>query len=469
MDRKLAGIILAAGKGTRMKSDQPKCAMPVLGVPLGGLVGRAMKQAGADPVVVVVGHKAEVMQAALGNTYRYAFQSLQKGTGHAALMANQALSDFHGDVLVSAGDLPLLSGDALAHLHARHLAGGNHMTVATVVFDDPTGYGRILRDADGKPCGIVEEKDATPEQRALKEVCVSVYCFDCQTMLRLLPTLSSQNAQGEYYLTDMLEAVYKDGGRVETVVYADAAVMTGVNDRWQLALAAQELRLRILRRHALEGVSIVDPGTAFIGPDVRIEKDVVIHPSTVIEGHTTIGEGAEIGPNTLIRDSRVGAGASVLMSHVNRADIGNDVRVGPFANLRPHSHLAKGVKIGNFVEVKNTRIGENASVSHLTYLGDAEIGARTNIGAGTITCNYDGFFKHRTHIGEGAFVGSNSTLVAPVSVGDGAIVAAGSVVTQDVPAEGLALGRARQENKEAWAKAWREKKQALKDKGTKPT
>lgn len=469
MDRKLAGIILAAGKGTRMKSDSPKCAMPVLGVPLGGLVGRAMKRAGADPVVVVVGHRAEEMQAALGDGYRYANQAQQKGTGHAALMANQVLSDFDGDVLVSAGDLPLLPGEALAHLHARHVAGGNHLTVATVVFEDPTGYGRILRDAEGKPCGIVEEKDATPDQRALKEVCVSVYCFDCQTMFRLLPTLSSQNAQGEYYLTDMLEAVYRDGGRVETVVFEDATIMTGVNDRWQLALAAEELRSRILKRHALAGVSIVDPGTAFIGPDVLLAKDVIIHPNTVIEGSTTVAEGAEIGPNTLIRNSRVGAGAVVLMSHVNRAEIGEEVRVGPFANLRPHAVLAKGVKIGNFVEVKNAHLAENVSVSHLTYLGDASVGANSNIGAGTITCNYDGFFKHRTQIGESAFVGSNSTLVAPVSIGDGAVVAAGSVVTQDVPAEGLALGRARQENKEAWATAWREKKKLLKEQGTKPS
>ncbi len=458
MTERLAGIVLAAGKGTRMKSDLPKCAMPVLGVPLGGLVGRAMRQAGADPIAFVVGHRGDVMRDVLGDSYLYAEQTEQKGTGHAAMMAEQVLSDYEGPVLVSAGDLPLIDGASLKKLADAHRTGGNHATVATVVFDDPTGYGRILRDAKGQPCAIVEEKDATPEQRKLKEVCVSVYCFDAKTLFRLLPTLSAENAQGEYYLTDMLEAVYKDGGKVETVIFEDAAVMTGVNDRWQLALAAKELRLRILERHAKAGVTIVDPDTAFIGPDVVLGMDAVIHPNTVIEGETHVGKATEVGPNTLIRDCSIGDGCEILMSHLNRAKVADGVRVGPFANIRPHAELRAGAKIGNFVEIKNAVIGEKSSVSHLTYIGDAEVGAKANIGAGTITCNYDGFLKHRTKIGDGAFVGSNSTLIAPVEIGAGAIIAAGSVISHDVEAEALALGRARQEVKPEWAPHFRARK-----------
>lgn len=455
---KVAGIILAAGKGTRMKSDLPKGLFAACGVPMVELIGRAMRGAGIDRPVVITGHRGELLREALGDGYEFAVQEQQLGTGHAAMMARDALAHHVGPVVVTPGDTPLLTSEALNGLIDTHLREGAECTMATVVFEDPTGYGRVLRDADGVACRIVEEKDATPEQRLLKEVCVSVYCFSGPTLFRLLPTLSTDNAQGEYYLTDMIAAVYEDGGRVATHAFEDAETMLGVNDRWQLAQASAILRGRILRRHAKNGVTIVDPTNTYIGFDVEIGADTTVHPMTNIEGRTVIGEACEIGPNTRVEDSTIGRGCTVLMSHLARAEMRDGARCGPYANLRPGAVLGEDVKVGNFVEIKNATLGPKASVSHLTYIGDAEIGARTNVGAGTITCNYDGFAKHRTVVGEGAFIGSNSTLIAPLTIGDGAFVAAGSVINKEVPANALAVGRSRQEVREEWAAQWREKK-----------
>jgi bifunctional UDP-N-acetylglucosamine pyrophosphorylase/glucosamine-1-phosphate N-acetyltransferase len=460
-ENSLAGIILAAGKGTRMKSDLPKTLHLVCDVPMVELVGRAFKAAGVERPVVVIGHRGETVQDKLGDSYDYAWQREQLGTGHAAMMGEQVLADYQGPVLIAPGDAPLLDPGYLKSLADVQRETGAELVMATCVMDDPTGYGRLVYDPVGRVEKIVEEKDASPEIRKLKEVCVSVYCFDAATLFRLLKTLKTDNAQGEYYLTDMVAAVYKDGGRTIASQVNDAGMLMGVNDRWQLAQASKILREQVMRRHAMAGVTIVDPDTTYIGLDVEIGVDTVIHPMTCLKGKTRIGTDCVIGPSTTITDSTLGHSVTALMSQINRAEMQSDSRCGPFANLRPGALLRTGAKVGNYVEIKNADIGESVSISHLTYVGDSEVGANTNIGAGTITCNYDGFKKHRTVIGKDAFVGSNSTLVAPVNIGDEAIVAAGSVITGDVPPGALGIGRGRQENKEEWARKWREKKRTL--------
>lgn len=422
------------------------------------LVGRAMREAGIERPILVVGYGGELIEEALGGAYHYAWQREQLGTGHAAQMAAERLPDGDGCVVVAPGDTPLLSGTVLRELIERHVETRALCTVATAIVEDATGYGRVVRDHLGRVCGIVEHKDATAEQLEIREVNASVYCFDAATLRARLPNLSNDNAQGEYYLTDLLSAIYRDGGDVVAVTVADPAILMGVNDRWQLAEAERALRERVNRSHALAGVTLVDPASTYIEVDVAIGLDTVIEPNTYLQGETVIGSGCRIGPQTKIANSRIGDGAKIYFSQVVDAEVGTGVKIGPFANIRPGADLGAGVKIGNFVEVKNATLGEGVAVSHLTYLGDAEIGARTNIGAGTITCNYDGIAKHRTTVGQDVFVGSNSTLVAPISIGDGALIAAGSVVTHHVPADALAIGRARQEVKESWVQSWRERK-----------
>ncbi len=286
--------------------------------------------------------------------------------------------------------------------------------------------------------------------------------FDCKLLLEILPTLGNANAQGEYYLTDAIAEVRRRGGRVVAEVFDDPDEFMGVNDRWQLAEAARIMRLRILRRHAMNGVTLVDPTSTYIGFDVELEPDVLVQPMTVIEGVTRIATGAEIGPNAWIKDSRIGRECKVFMSHVDQATMEDGSRCGPFSNLRPGTRLGSKVKVGNFVEVKNSDVGEGTAISHLTYIGDSTVGSKANIGAGTITCNYDGYHKNRTEIGDGAFIGSNSTIIAPRTIGAGAFVAAGSVISQDVPDDAMAIGRARQENKEGWAISWRNKQSSPK-------
>lgn len=457
-DQALMGVILAAGKGTRMKSDLPKCLHEVCGVPMAEHVGRALKAGGVDRPIVVVGHGAESLKVALGGCYTYAHQEEQKGTGHATSMAAAALAGFEGPVFVVSGDAPLISAGTLAQLLERHRASRAALTMATCMLIDAKGYGRIVRDSSDKVVRVVEEKDATPSERAIHEVNPAVYCFDCAKLLAVLPTLGSNNAQGEVYLTDAVEALASKGEVVEAVPFDDPDEFLGVNDRWQLAEASRVMRLRILRMHALNGVTIVDPTSTHIGGDVTIETDVVVQPMTVLEGRTTIAAGAEIGPNAWVKDATIGRGCRVFMSHIDQATMEDGSRCGPFSNLRPGAHLGQEVKVGNFVEIKNGRIGAKTSISHLTYIGDAEVGKNTNIGAGTITCNYDGFVKSKTQIGDDVFVGSNSTLIAPVVLGNGSFVAAGSVVTRDVPEDAMAIGRSRQENKESWVKLWRKRR-----------
>ncbi len=459
----VAAIILAAGKGTRMKSDLPKGLHRVCGVPMVALVGRALLSAGVTRRVVVVGHGGDLMIETLGADYEYAWQHEQKGTGHAALMTTDCFSDCMPDaIIVAPGDTPMLSAGVFQKLIGHHQATGAQCTLASAILEDASGYGRVIRDSQG-PCRIVEHKDATDDEKHIGEVNAAIYVFDARLLYEILPTINSNNSQGEYYLTDMVAALRARGAKVEAVVFEDRDILRGVNDRWQLAEASKALRLKILKQHAVSGVTIVDPDTTYIEPDVVIGIDSTIEPGTILEGNTHIGSNCHLGPNTKIQDSSIGNGCTVLMSHLNEATMLDGARCGPYANLRPGAILGEGSKIGNFVEVKNATLGPKVAVSHLSYIGDGTVGANTNIGAGTIFCNYDGFIKNLTEVGADVFVGSNSTLVAPLKIGDGAMIAAGSVITQDVASDALAFGRARQEEKNGWVAQWRQRRQQEKE------
>jgi bifunctional UDP-N-acetylglucosamine pyrophosphorylase/glucosamine-1-phosphate N-acetyltransferase len=440
-----------------MKSELPKCLHEVCGLPMVEHVVRAMRGAGVERPVVVVGHGAELVEKALGPGCDYALQADQQGTGHAVMAARGLLGGHEGPLLVAAGDTPLLSAETLAGLVEAQKSTGAAATLATFTLEDPFGYGRIVRK-NGKVAAIVEQKDCDDDEAAIDEVNAAVYCFDGGTLFRELPRLQNENAQREYYLTDIVARLVGEGHGVEAVVFDDESEFLGVNDRWQLAEASFLMRLSILGEVAANGVTVVDPGSTHVGADVEIGPDTTILPGCVIEGKTKIGSRCQIGPSCWIKDSVIGDSCRVFMSHMDQATMGAGSRCGPFSNLRPGARLGQQVKIGNFVEVKNADLAQGVSVSHLTYVGDANVGEGTNVGAGTITCNYDGFTKNRTEIGKGVFVGSNSTLVAPVKIGDGAFIAAGSVVTKDVPEDALAVGRSRQENKEQWAKSWRKRK-----------
>ncbi|MBL8067992.1 MAG: bifunctional UDP-N-acetylglucosamine diphosphorylase/glucosamine-1-phosphate N-acetyltransferase GlmU [Armatimonadetes bacterium] len=451
-------IVLAAGQGTRMKSDLPKVLHKACGRSLVKWVLASLGSAGVDDICVVVGHGAEAVRAELGDRVGYAVQTERLGTGHAVMSAADALASATGSVIVLAGDVPMIEPETIRKLVALQAGEGAEVAMATFSMANPTGYGRILRDTYGAVKGIVEEKDASPDEKAITEVNPAVYCFRAQTLREILPQISNQNAQGEYYLTDAIALIAAQGGRVLTIESDDPDEFLGINDRWQLAEAAGLIRKRILRNLIENGVSIPDTSTVTIDPDAEIGAGTTILSGTVIEGQTRIGSGCSIGPNTWIKDSIIGDSCRVFMSHLDGAAMEEGCRCGPFSNLRPGAVLKRETKIGNFVEIKNSEVGPETSISHLTYIGDATVGSETNIGAGTITCNYDGFDKHRTQIGDRCFIGSNSTLVAPVTVEDDSFVAAGSVVNRQVPSGAMAIGRARQENKEQWYTAWRERK-----------
>lgn len=448
------GIVLAAGKGTRMVSELPKALHRMCGLPMTEHCVRAIKGAGAEPVVVVVGHGADQVREALGEGNIYAVQEQQLGTGHALMQALPALRG-DGVAMVMPGDAPLVTSESLRSLRAAHEREGAAMTLAVCRYADPTGYGRVLRSSAGNPVEIVEERDCTPEQRAITEVCVSLYCFNVGLLRDLLPRLSSDNAQGEYYLTEIVSLAAKAGCKVATWETTQPEELVGVNDRWQLAAVGKSLRMRKLKEMALAGVTIVDPDTCFADMDVEVGTDTTIEPSCYLIGSTRIGAGCTIGPGTRMKDSVVADDSIVLSSNVVESRIGSRTRVGPFAHLRPESEIGNNCVIGDFVEVKKSRIMDRVSVGHLAYIGDSVVGEGTNIGAGTITCNYDGKRKNQTIIGAGVFIGSNNTLVAPVKIGDGAFTAAGSTITDDVEDNALALGRARQIIKEGWAEQWR--------------
>lgn len=450
-----AVFVLAAGQGTRMRSALPKVLHPLAGRPLLWHAVRAAAALSPQRVVAVIGHGREEVEKYLRGADDLpevirAVQSEQRGTGHAVQCALEATGPLDGTVLVTYGDVPLLRSETLRALTAEHARAGNAVTVLTAVVDDPTGYGRIVRDADGAVTGIVEHADADERVRAVTEINSGVYAFDGAVLARCLDRLTDANAQGERYLTDVLRLAREDGGRVGTVRAADPAETEGVNDRVQLATMARRLNETLVRAAQLSGVTVHDPATTYLHADVTIGTDTEILPGTHLQAGTAIGSGCRIGPDTTLIGCTVGDGAEVVRSHCHGADIGAGATVGPFTHLRPGSRIGDGAQVGAFVEVKKAEIGAGAKAHHLAYLGDATVGAGANIGAGVITANYDGMHKSVTAIGAQSFVGSNATLVAPVTVADGAYVAAGSTVTDEVPAGGLAVARGHQHNSAGW-------------------
>ncbi|PWD51976.1 bifunctional UDP-N-acetylglucosamine diphosphorylase/glucosamine-1-phosphate N-acetyltransferase GlmU [Serinibacter arcticus] len=456
-----AVIVLAAGEGTRMRSATPKVLHAIGGRSLLGHVLTSARDLEPQRLAVVVRHEREAVAAhalELDPAATIADQDDVKGTGRAAwcaLAALDAQAEVDGAVVVLAGDVPLLDAGTLGEMLAAHAADGNAVTVLTTRVPDPTGYGRIVRDADGSVLRIVEDRDADETERAIDEINTSVYAFDAAVLRAALTTLqdpasgATSNAQGEVYLTDVL-ALARATGPVRAIETDDPIIVEGVNDRVQLATLGAELNRRMVTAWMREGVTVVDPASTWVDVTVELARDVTLLPGVQLHGATTIGEGTTVGPDTTLRDSSVGAGASVVRSHVLGARIADGATVGPFAHLREGTDLGAGGKIGGFVETKNAVVGAGTKIPHLSYVGDAEIGAGANIGAGVILANYDGTTKSRTTIGDGAFVGSDSVLVAPLTIGAGAFVAAGSTVTRDVPAGDLAVERGQQKNLPDW-------------------
>lgn len=452
-----AVIVLAAGQGTRMRSALPKVLHPLAGRPLLWHAVRAAAGVAPQRVVAVIGHGRDSVQQYLataddlaGVPLITAVQAEQRGTGHAVQCALEVTGPLHGTVVVTYGDVPLLRPETLAELTTEHARGGHAVTVLTAEVADPTGYGRIVRDAAGAVTGIVEHADADERVRALREINSGVYAFDGAVLADALGRLTDSNAQGERYLTDVVRIARDDGHPVGTVRAADPAEIEGVNDRVQLAAMARRLGDRLVRAAQLAGVTIHDPATTYLHADVQIGADTEILPGTHLQAGTRIGSGCHIGPDTTLIDCTVDDGATVLRSHCQGAHIATRAHVGPYTHLRPGSEIGAGAEVGAFVEVKKARIGAGAKAHHLAYLGDAEVGDGANIGAGVITANYDGVSKSVTAIGAQSFVGSNATLVAPVAIADGAYVAAGSTVTDAVPAGDLAVARGHQHNSTGW-------------------
>jgi bifunctional UDP-N-acetylglucosamine pyrophosphorylase / glucosamine-1-phosphate N-acetyltransferase len=453
----VATIILAAGKGTRMKSRLPKVLHRVCGKAMAEHVLDSASAMGAERQVVVIGFGGDEVKAVLGERCNYALQAEQLGTGHAVLQAESAFRDFTGTIMVLCGDTPLLTKELLSDLLAEHRKQKNTVTILTAELSDPTGYGRIIRNQSGHVVKIVEQKDATDEERAVQEINTGIYCFESADLFASLRRITADNVQGEYYLTDVIEIFVKGGKPVGAFVAADAAETMGVNSRVQLAEAEVILRDRIRMKWMEAGVTLMDPASIFIDADVTIESDTMIYPQSWLEGKTKIGRDCIIGPQVHMVDTVVGDNVHLHFAHVKESSIGNNVNAGPFVHLRPGTQLANGVKVGNFVELKNSQVGEGSKVPHLSYIGDTTIGRKVNIGSGTITVNYDGKKKYRTTIEDEAFVGCNSNLVAPVTIGQGAYVAAGSTITKDVPPSALGVARAKQSNLEGWAQRKKEK------------
>ena len=436
----LAHIILAAGKGTRMKSRLPKVLHPILDQPMILYsVDTSVRVTGRKPVLVI-GHAADQVRETVGDRADYVLQQEQLGTGHAVMVAMPAVRDWADAVLVTYGDMPLLRAETLRHLVQTHADTQSTITMLSVILNDPHGYGRVLRDDAGQVIGVVEEVDATPEQRKIRELNAGIYCFDAAWLDEHLPRIQPSPVKGEYYLPELIGMAVAEGRRVTAIPVDDPQEVVGINTRVHLAEATQIMQRRINEQWMLAGVTMIDPETVYIGPRVQLAQDVVIHPQTTLYGETTVGEGTEIGPQSYILASTIGRNCHIRHSVVEYAVLEDDVDVGPFAHLRKGAHLAQGVHMGNFGEVKNSYLGPGTKMGHFSYVGDAEIGANVNIGAGTITCNYDGVRKNKTIIEDDVFIGSDTLLVAPVRVGRGAKTGAGSVVTRDIPPYTLAYG-----------------------------
>lgn len=451
-------VVLAAGKGTRMCSSIPKVLHQANGKYLIRHVIDAVTASGNDRVVIVIGHEAERVKVTLGDDYLYAIQEPQLGTGHALQTALPLIDEDSDSLLVVCGDTPLFSQQTFSALKDYFYSTGAKATVLSAVLPQPYGYGRLIRDDSGKLKRIVEEKDADDQIKSLHEINTGTYCFDMKAVLRVIYGLSTDNSQKEYYLTDIIEKLADSGDTVNAFLVADNQEILGVNDRTQLAFATKVLQERKNRELMLQGVTIIDPDNAYIESDCQIGMDTVIEPGTFIRGKSIIGANNRIGPACDIRDSKIGNNNQIVRAMIVESEVGDDCNIGPFAYLRPGTVLTNRVKIGDFVEVKKSRVGEGSKIPHHSYIGDAEIGSGVNIGCGTITCNYDGYGKYLTVIDDGAFIGSNTNLVAPVKVGKNATVGAGSTITVDVREDALALERNTQVSIDGWSSKNRQKK-----------
>ena len=443
-------VILAAGMGTRMKSKMPKVLHKVCGKPLSKWVIDASKAAGADKVCAVVGHKAETVKEVLGDVCEFALQAEQKGTGHAVMQAIDVIKNSKGEVVILNGDTPLITAETINKAIEYHKNNGNKATVITAILDDATGYGRIVRDNDGSVLKIVEQKDASEEEKKINEVNSGMYVFDAQSLVYALDKITPNNAQGEYYLTDTLEILLSAGKKIGGYAISDNDEIRGINDRVQLNEAEKIMQKRINEYHMRNGVTMRNPESVYIEDGVEIGNDTEICQNVTIKSGTKIGSDCVIGSGSMLDRAVIHDGVDVLSSVILESEVGEGTHVGPFAYIRPNCHVGKEVKVGDFVELKNSNIDDGTKISHLTYIGDSDVGKRVNFGCGTVTCNYDGKKKYRTTIGDDCFVGCNTNFVSPINVGDGVYIAAGSTITEDIPENSLSIARARQVNKEGW-------------------
>ena len=443
-------VILAAGMGTRMKSKMPKVLHKVCGKPLSKWVIDASEAAGADKVCAVVGHKAETVKEVLGDVCEFALQAEQKGTGHAVMQAIDVIKNSKGEVVILNGDTPLITAETINKAIEYHKNNGNQATVITAILDDATGYGRIVRDNDGSVLKIVEQKDASEEEKKINEVNSGMYVFDAQSLVYALDKITPNNAQGEYYLTDTLEILLSAGKKIGGYAISDNDEIRGINDRVQLNEAEKIMQKRINEYHMRNGVTMRNPESVYIEDGVEIGNDTEICQNVTIKSGTKIGSDCVIGSGSMLNRAVIHDGVDVLSSVILESEVDEGTHVGPFAYIRPNCHVGKEVKVGDFVELKNSNIDDGTKISHLTYIGDSDVGKRVNFGCGTVTCNYDGKKKYRTTIGDDCFVGCNTNFVSPINVGDGVYIAAGSTITEDIPENSLSIARARQVNKEGW-------------------
>lgn len=448
---KTKAIILAAGQGTRMKSTRSKVLHQVFGKPLVAYSIEAAAYVGAKDVCLVVGHQAEQVKQTIGDCVTYALQEEQLGTGHAVMQAIDFIED-EGEVIILCGDTPLITGETLEKMLAFHRKKHNSVTVLSAVSQDPTGYGRIVRDESHSFVKIVEQKDATDEEKRITEINGGMYIFEADKLKYALGKITNTNNQKEYYLTDAIEILRGAGHNVDALAISSIEDILGVNSREQLAEATTLMKKRINTKHMANGVTLLDPQNTYIDPEVIIGQDTVIEPGCIMKGKVHIGERCHIGYNTKIENSQIGNDVTIEASVICESKVEDRAHIGPFAYIRPNSVIGKQVKVGDFVEIKNAVLGEGTKVSHLTYIGDADVGCHVNFGCGSVIVNYDGKKKHRTTIKDHAFIGCNTNLVSPVVVEEGGYTAAGSTITKDVPKDSLAIARARQENKQDWVK-----------------
>lgn len=458
----IIGLVLAAGQGKRMKSKIYKVLHPVCGKAMIGHVMDTLEQVMVNRTVAVVGHGAEAVKAYLGDRAEFTLQEQQQGTGHAVMQARSLLQDEEGITVIVCGDTPLIQESSLRELielHKKEKAAG---TILTAKLEQPFGYGRVIRDHEGSVSRIVEQKDCSDHEASVNEINTGTFCFDNRKLFKALEKVNNHNNQNEYYLTDVIGILKEQGERIQAHCLKDHRESIGVNDRIALAEANRWMRERIIHKHSLNGVTFIDPNNTYIDSDVTIEMDTTIYPGTHLSGTTVIGTDCHIGPNTEITDSIIGNGVKIKQAVLLNTEVGNQASIGPFANLRPGTKLGMGVKIGDFVETKNASIGDGSKVSHLSYIGDARVGKQVNIGCGAITVNYDGYNKHITEIEDEAFIGCNVNLIAPVTIGRGAFVVAGSTITDEVKGNSLAIARSRQINKPGYADKLKNKLQQIK-------